>query len=269
MEEIEEIRERLRSGQLVSDHAFDFWLPDLARRHSIRHWTQVGVAARVAGWLAARGVSRVLDIGSGIGKFCVVGALSSDLAFVGVEHRRSLVETARCVAAMFDVEKRATFLHGDATEVEASAFDALYLYNPFEENLHPASVWIDQTVEVSRRRFTQSLSRVERLLSDRPSGSYVVTYNSFGGRIPDSYDLELSKVAGTNLLRLWRKTRDVDRGGCWLELEEATVLKTPEWCKRSAKGRKRDRESGREVQHGAGDEGHAHLQLVHALEKKE
>lgn len=245
-----QIRERLRAGRLVTDHDFDLWLPDLVRHHSRRHWTPVGVAMRASQWLAERGVSRVLDVGSGAGKFCVVGALSGTMSFVGVEHRRSLVEAARSLATTFDVAERATFVHGDTSSVDFRSFDALYLYNPFEENLVASSQWIDASVDVNPLRFFRSVSKVEQLLSKMPIHSHVVTYHRFGGRIPDSYDLELARVAGTSLLRLWRKTRRADCGGCWLELDDSTLLKSAAWCQgprkeTSEKGasRRRRRES--------------------------
>lgn len=264
--EVVEIRERLRAGQPVSDSDFDAWLPEFVRCHSMRHWTQVGVATRASRWLAECGVSRVLDVGSGSGKFCVVGALSSKLTFVGVEHRSPLVEAARSVAAAYGVSQRVEFVHGDVAELDVSSFDALYLYNPFEENLHPASVWIDHTVKVGQSQFARSVANLERMLRSRPTGSYVITYNSFGGRVPDCYDLERAKFAGANLLRLWRKSRDADGGGSWLELEDATVWKPHQWCRHPAKLRK----LAREIRIASASEPtsavRAHLQLVHGAE---
>ena len=267
--DVAEIRERLVAGQLVRDYDFDAWLPEFVRCHSPRHWTQVGVAARASRWLAKCGVSKVLDVGSGTGKFCVVGALSSELAFVGVEHRSPLVEAARSVAAAYGVSHRVEFVHGDVSELDASSFDALYLYNPFEENLHPASVWIDRTVKIGHKQFARSVSKVERMLRSRPTGSYVITYNSFGGRVPDCYDLEKAKLAGANLLRLWRKTRDVDGGGSWLELEDATVWKPHERRRQLARSRKREREIGVGPESEPPSEARAHLRLVHFAECEE
>jgi SAM-dependent methyltransferase len=220
----EEISGRLRAGQLVIDADFDVWLPDSVCRLSHRYWTQVGVTMRVSRWLQACGASTVLDVGSGAGKFCVIGALASGMSFTGVEQRGHLVDAARTLAARFGVTNRATFVHGDLDSVDFLPFDALYFYNPFGENIFPISERFDETVEISHARFARDVAKVECLLKRMPVGSHMVTYNSFGGRVPDSFDLALEKVAGINLLRLWRKAREEDTGRYWLELEDCTVL---------------------------------------------
>jgi SAM-dependent methyltransferase len=224
--EPEDIKSRLRTGQLVLDAHFDEWLADAARPPSPRFWTQVGVAVRVAGWLRACGVSTVLDVGSGAGKFCVVGALSSDISFTGIEHRAHLVDGARMLAERFGVTRKATFVHGEVGRVDFAGFDAVYFYNPFGENLFPGAARLDHTVETGGTRFDRDVAISERLLRAMPLGTYVVTYNGYGGKVPDSFDLLRAKVAGVNMLRLWRKMREHDDGGYWREFEDSTALYT-------------------------------------------
>jgi hypothetical protein len=221
----EQIKHRMREGRFVGDAVFDAWLPESVRAPSGRYWTQVGVAMRVTRWLSARGAARVLDIGSGAGKFCVVGALSSELSFTGVEQRGHLVAAARELALRFGVETRANFIQGDLDTLDVRDFDALYLYNPFGENIFPACGRLDDTVEVSRKRFQRDTTRMAELLGRMPVDSLLVTYNGCGARIPDSFELVHEKVAGICLLRLWRKARERSSGGYWLELDEATLLR--------------------------------------------
>jgi hypothetical protein len=222
-----EIACRLRAGQFVVDGDFDVWLPPAVRPPSGRYWTQVGVTMRISRWLEAHGVRSVLDVGSGAGKFCVVGALSSSsMAFTGVEQRGHLVDAAESLADRFGVATRTTFVHGDLDAVDFTRFGALYFYNPSGENMFPPGARLDDTVEVSRARFARDVETVQRLLERMPLGSYMVTYNGCGARIPDSFELVRARVAGNNLLRLWRKARARDHGGYWLELEEKTMLRT-------------------------------------------
>jgi SAM-dependent methyltransferase len=223
----EEISSRLRSGQFVVDSDFDAWLPDSVRRASARYWTQVGVAIRVSRWLQACGAASVLDVGSGAGKFCVVGALASRMSFTGLEQRDHLVDAADALAERFGVSGRARFVHGELAAVDFTQFDALYFYNPFGENAFPPSDWLDDTVEVSRARLARDVVTVERLLARMPVGSHLTTYNGCGARVPDSFELVHAKMAGLNLLRLWRKARENDDGGYWLEFEDSTLLRRP------------------------------------------
>lgn len=225
--EPEEIAQRLRAGQFVVDGDFDVWLAPAARPLAERYWTQVGVTMRVSRWLEARGVTSVLDVGSGAGKFCVVGALSSRMTFTGVEQRGYLVDAAAELAERFGVAGRARFVRGDLDAVDFGDFDALYFYNPFGENMFPPRARLDNTVEVSRARFARDVETVRGLLGRMPRGSHMVTYNGCGARIPDTYELVRARVAGLNLLRLWHKARDGDDGGYWLELEETTIRRSP------------------------------------------
>jgi hypothetical protein len=230
----EQICSRLRAGQFVSDADFDFWLPEEQQSISYRFWTQVGVSMRVARWFTERGVQRVLDVGSGAGKFCVVGALSSPMTFTGVEQRPHLVDAARELAARFGVSERASFVEGRLDAVDFRDFDGLYFYNPFGENRFPAADHLDDSVELSRKRFDRDVAEVEYLLSRMPTGVHFITYNGYGGRVPDSFELVHAKVAGQNLLRLWRKARKDSAGGYWLELEDSTLLRESDASKRSS-----------------------------------
>jgi hypothetical protein len=55
-------------------------------------------------------------------------------------------------------------------------------------------------------------------------GAVLFTYHGFGGRIPDSFSLARSESAGTDVVRMWRKTLP-SRGGAWLELDEGVVYR--------------------------------------------
>ena len=56
----------------TSDAQLDALLPRVMRRVSSVYWTPVRVARRAAQIFDDLGVSRVLDVGSGPGKFCIV-----------------------------------------------------------------------------------------------------------------------------------------------------------------------------------------------------
>ncbi len=217
----------LRAGMPVPDAAFDALLPEAPRLASARYWTPVHVALRAARALADAGAEQVLDVGSGVGKFCVIGALATPLTFTGIEHRDHLVAEAQALAARLEVAERATFLAGGFEAVDFRDFDALYFFNPFGENHFTAADHIDGTVELNRRRFDRDVAKVERLLDQVPRGTLLSTYNSYGGRIPDTFDLLHAQYAESSLLRLWRKARRESAGGYWLELEGTTILREP------------------------------------------
>ena len=89
----------LRAGWELTDLEFDRVYPSWVRRLSDMHWTPVEVARRAAALLAVDPTTRVLDVGSGVGKFCLIGALTTRATFVGIEQRENLVTVARDTAA--------------------------------------------------------------------------------------------------------------------------------------------------------------------------
>jgi len=78
---------RPNGGFFLNDAAFDWLYPEHLQLISIKHWTPLSVARTAAGYLNVPG-SRILDIGSGIGKFCLTGAhLYPACQYCGVEQR--------------------------------------------------------------------------------------------------------------------------------------------------------------------------------------
>jgi hypothetical protein len=170
-------------GRSKIDRAFDALLPRDVRRMSKVHWTPVEVAARAASLLCLHHDTRVLDVGSGIGKLCTVGALSEMGTWSGVEQHESFVVHASRVARRLGADARTKFIHGDAFAVDWAEYDALYFYNPFERLFGTSSLQaddVDGTIQAVRAR--DRLSKLRR-------GTRVVTLHGFGAAIPPSYSL--------------------------------------------------------------------------------
>lgn len=201
------IRETLGEGWLVDDRAFDLLYPLSIRRASRAHWTPVEVAVRAAQLLADRPGLRIFDIGSGVGKFCVVAAASVDAVITGVEHRPHFVEIARRAACRVDV--KVDFKLGTLDDVNPRDLDGVYLFNPFAENLSPIADQLDPSVELSEARFRRDVESTERLLHAAAVGTRVVTYCGWGGRMPSGYRLAL-REACVGTLELWIKTSQRD-----------------------------------------------------------
>lgn len=196
---------RIMRGEEVDDDELDELCFGRWRRVSSRFWTPIAVAALAARWLTETGIESVLDIGSGVGKACLVGALATDAEFVGVEQRASLVEVARAAAEIVGVAHRTRFLQSEVTPELILSHRAVYLYNPFGENLHAESSQLDHTVELSEMRYLRDVLMVERALARMKVGSRVVTYHGFGGRMPVDYELARTERIGSDRVRLWIK----------------------------------------------------------------
>lgn len=195
--------EALKAGRSVLNSRFDALLPPGIRRFSARHWTPVQVAKRAAELLVEDSKSMILDIGSGAGKFCIVGALTTPGQFVGVEQRSSLHRTACGIVDKFSIP-RVQFLNSRMEDVDWGQFSGFYLFNPFYENI-AETIRMDQAVEFSESRYKECIELVRSKLSGARPGTRVVTYYGFGGEFPRGFSLQYREPIATSALELWIK----------------------------------------------------------------
>jgi len=195
------------------DQLFDDQLPTAMRVHASVHFTRVAIAKIAARLLAPRAGMRVLDVGSGVGKFCLVAAQVVPAAtFVGVELRPHFVKLARKLAARAELGN-VRFIRADALDLDWTEYDAFYLYNPFAEQLHDdRQLVMDQTLSRDPAHFVAYVTGVRQRLAAARIGTRVVTFHGFGAPVPYGYDLVESH---NERLQLWIKTRHV----CNLEEE--------------------------------------------------
>jgi SAM-dependent methyltransferase len=196
--------EALREGHAVTDIAFDRLYPERIRKLSPRFWTPVTVALRTARLFQAHGARRVLDIGAGVGKLCVIGALATDIEFTGIEHREALARIGQGVIDTYGVE-RARLVTGSLDAVDFAAFDGFYLFNPFEEGSFSPSHWVDRTVALSEEQARRDVEHVQRALAAARAGTVVITFHGLGGDMPAGYRHLPEETRHTSFLRLWIK----------------------------------------------------------------
>lgn len=202
-----DLAQRLRDGRKVFDFELDRVFSLELRKVSSFFWTPVSVALRAAELLVDGPATRVLDVGSGIGKFCLIGAAATGASFTGVEHRERFVRAARDAADRMGLGG-VSFVHGTFDRVDVASFDAIYFFNPFEENVWVAHEHVDRSVELSEERYAADVLRAEQLLSRARVGTRVVTYHGFGGVVPSSYSLTLRERRHSGILDLWTKTEE-------------------------------------------------------------
>lgn len=187
----------------IEDYHFDLAYPREIRELSDRHWTPVEVARKAAEFLVREPGTRVLDIGCGPGKFCIVGALATEGRFTGVEQRPHLCAAARSVIDQAQIPN-AAIIHGNLTAMDFSHFDAFYLFNPFQENLE-TNAKIDLTVKLSSELYDQYTEHVARQLALAPLRTRVATYCGACEEVPMGYEC-IDSSSGCDL-KFWEKTK--------------------------------------------------------------
>ena len=195
---------RLRQGLWVDDSRFDQIFPEWARGLSTVHWTPVAVAVRAAELLVRSPGTRVLDVGAGVGKFCLVGSLVTEGTFYGIEACSLFVHAARATAERLQM-RGTRFLHGNMMALDWGRFDAFYLYNPFADNLESLLESQDSPLGVDPRLFDAYVRFAREQLQAARVGTRVATYHGLGGAMPPSYRLEYEGERELEWLEVWTK----------------------------------------------------------------
>jgi SAM-dependent methyltransferase len=167
-----------------------------------RHWTPLNIVQMAAPFLVTHPGVKVLDIGSGVGKFCLAGAYYKPYAsFFGVEQRKDLIahgEKARRILGFENVH----FIHSNITELDFTQYDHFYFFNSFYENIIDRDK-IDDTIEQSTFLYNYYHRQLYKKLNEMPAGTRVTTFHCLDDKIPMDYHLVDSKAGA--LLKFWIK----------------------------------------------------------------
>ena len=168
------------------------------------HWSPLVIISKAVRFLADKPGARILDIGSGCGKFCLAGAYYKPSAFfTGVEQRQYLTEQA--IAARQKLGRlKAEFLCGNFTQADFRIYDSFYFYNSFFENVD-GSDKIDDSISYSIGLYTYYNQILYTKLNATFPGTRLVTYKSLGFEIPPDFSLENTQSDGH--LKFWVKKR--------------------------------------------------------------
>lgn len=195
------IFKHLKLNMEVKDSEFNELYPIHIKELASRHWTPIAVAKLAAEYLAQTPNSRVLDIGAGAGKFCLVGAASTQGIFYGVEQRESLIKISKKIAEKHKISN-VNFIHSNINKISFSDYEAFYFFNSFYENID-LTCSIDNKIPTDRDLYYIYSDYVKEQLNKTPVGTRLVTYWSKWDEIPISFDLERTDCNG--LLNFWKK----------------------------------------------------------------
>jgi len=187
----------------TGDENFNYSYPEYINDLSKTHWTPIDIAKIAIDWLVSNSESgvKVLDIGAGVGKFCLTGGLVSKALFTGVEKRKNLFNEANIILDKLSIDN-VEFIHANITEIDFKNYNAFYYYNPFGEQI-AVSDWIDKEVPFSEDKLNYYEEFVFNQLDEMPENTRVVTYYSEKFHLPKSYKIKNMMFDGE--LVLWEK----------------------------------------------------------------
>lgn len=180
----------------TSRNAIDHWFrtdaslnkiyPKAIQLLAARHWTPLHVTQLVAPFLVTHPGVKVLDIGSGVGKFCLAGAYYKwHASFYGVEQRKDLITHAEKAREVLGLEN-AHFIHSNITELDFRQYNHFYFFNSFYENLMDNDR-IDNNIICSISLFNYYHKQLYKKLREMPVGTRVATYHCLHNKIPSEY----------------------------------------------------------------------------------
>ena len=186
---------------LSSDAEFDNLFPIYIQKLSGIHWTPLNVAAVVAKFLAPNAEARIIDIGAGVGKFCMAASMYSRGTYTGIEQRKNFVTIGNKVIKQLGLQN-VSLICGNFTDLDFRGYTGVYFYNSFHENL-VFSDSLDKKVELSTALFEEYTAHFMTQLEGMPTGTRLATFWLSITEVPACYKLQESHF--NHLLKLWIK----------------------------------------------------------------
>ncbi len=194
---------KLRQAGGISDSEFDLIYPPAIRQLSARHWTSVLITRIASDFLCYKKGAKVLDIGSGVGKFCLVGAtLHPDCFFDGIELRNGFTGLSEQIRVQYDI-KNVSFIKGDIIDNDIQEYNGIYFFNSFHEQIDSTSSFGENNYLIPGQ-YTIYVQHLFEILKKMSIGTRIVTYHTSDFFIPDCFEIIEQHFGGT--LKCYQKT---------------------------------------------------------------
>ena len=185
----------------LTDDEFDAVLPIHIRKLSNRHFTNLEVSREVSQRLNEYKDLNLLDLGCGIGKFCVVVASITKHNITGIDFRHDYILIAKRFKDKYNL-KNLNFINQNILKVNFKTFNAFYLFNPFLEQIDNTAR-MDDDYETSPLLYSIYENHVRQELQKMPAGTIVITYYVNPQQMPFNY--EISQTSFDGFLKIWTK----------------------------------------------------------------
>lgn len=170
----------------MTDAQFDRYLPDELKDKSKQHFTPKSVIKKACDFLCSEDHVTIADIGSGVGKFCLLGALEFPHGnFYGIEVRADLFELACNIKKELQLPN-VEFILGDIKDIPLHRFQHFYLFNPFHENIESEHA-IDNALDLNEKKYLAYSGYIYRQLKRMPAGTRIASFHMPEASFPETY----------------------------------------------------------------------------------
>ncbi len=187
--------------QTVDDRYFNALTSVEFINHDKIHWSNFSVIEESISFLKKNNVKTILDIGSGIGKFCILGTMLSNIQFSGVEIRKNLHDEAQRIKQQNNLSG-IHFINDDIKNIDFSPFDAFYYYNPFCEHIATKDI-IDNQIDLTEEKYYQYENFILQEMEKMIVGTIVILHNAKAFILSKNY--RLIDVLENGELTFWVK----------------------------------------------------------------
>ena len=162
--------------------------PEPIQLLAARHWTPLSITQMIVEFLATHAGVKILDIGSGVGKFCLAGAYYKPQAsFFGVEQREHLIDHAESAKDALGLQN-VHFIHSNITQLDFKQFDHFYFFNSLYENLMTTDK-IDNTIAHSPYLYKYYHRQLYKKLEELPVGTRLATFHCMNHVLPNLFTM--------------------------------------------------------------------------------
>lgn len=170
----------------MTDAQFDDLLPSFLQSKSKQHFTPFSVIQKAASFLCSDPNASIVDIGSGVGKFCLEAArLYPTCSFYGIEIRDDLFEIANFLKKKLK-RSNVEFIHADMKSIPFHSFNHFYLFNPFHENIETENA-LDEALVLNEKNYLSYSGYLYRQLKRHPLGTRIASFHMPEASFPETY----------------------------------------------------------------------------------
>nr|WP_232227642.1 methyltransferase domain-containing protein [Leptospira wolbachii] len=189
----------------MTDTLWDSYLPEKFQTLSPFQWTPISVIERTWKYLSADGVTSVVDLGSGVGKFCIHLSLLSNhsIDILGLEDREELVSLSNSLKVNWETPN-VEFRKENFLKEFPVGRSHYYCFNPLYETMK-GSHSIDSIKQKSAIQFLKDLQSLKQNLLLLTPKSKLITFHGFGGNFLPGFRVVVKEEISGGEYLVWER----------------------------------------------------------------